>query len=204
MRKLITLSLALALSLSLAACQKKETIPEVGEKNTGKVENIKNQDTNENTIDEEKLDEIEKETEEDDVLNNGSEKEKLNALIDKSDYISLVELSSTADNQMELRILTNFKGNLSNIEFESPKNLSPNKQYLIFYHDEEDGSIVPTNGKASIIEIKDSDDETLAKVQEKYAIHEGDPAEQKGDTEGKTTTRETKDSKKNTKTTNKE
>lgn len=185
MNKLKKLSLVLMLILILTACN-------VGDSDTGgENSKSKNETQNlENLNDTATIEDIEKETEEEDELNNGSEEERLSALMEKSDYISLVELSSTADNQMELRILTNFKGNLSNVEFQYPENLSPSKQYLIFYHDDEEGNITPTNGKNSMIEISGSDDSILQTIQGKYTVYEGDEAENSGKTNQRTTTKE--------------
>lgn len=198
MKRISLIALCLGVALSLVACsQNQDKVVDQSPNSTKTSSQAKN---SENT--KEELDKVEEETEKEDALNNGTEKERLNALLEKSDYISLVELSSTADNQMELRILTNFKGNLSNIEFQEPKNLSPNKQYLIFYHDSEDGAIIPTNGDASMLEVKDSEDPVLARVQAKYAKEEKDSEDKKTDSKNK---KDTKDSKtEDTKTTDKE
>lgn len=188
MKKFSLVILSLGLCLGLAACNKEGDQGPAPANKPPLNEEVKKADTGD-------LEKVEEETKKEDALNSGSEKERLNALLEESDYISLVELSSTADNQMELRILTNFKGNLSNIEFDEPKNLSPNKQYLIFYHDSEDGSIIPTNGDASMIEVENSDDPVLTKVQARYATNEGDPAEDKTK-EKKTTEKKSTEEKK--------
>lgn len=84
-----------------------------------------------------------------------------------SDYISRVKLTQLGDGQTELTILDNYKGSLSNIEFPQPKNLSTNKEYLIFYKDDEDGNIVPTALDA-VVEVATKNDTILDYVERTY------------------------------------
>ena len=84
-----------------------------------------------------------------------------------SDYISRVKLTQLGDGQTELTILDNYKGCLSNIEFPQPKNLSTNKEYLIFYKDDEDGNIVPTALDA-VVEVATKNDTILDYVERTY------------------------------------
>lgn len=157
-KRLRMISILALLSLSLVACSQKAEEPAAaaeGNTATKKTEATTAEKENAATTEE---------TNEEEETETLSLREKMSA----SDYIALVELSTTADNQMELRILNNYKGNLSNIEFEAPEGLSPSKQYVLFYHDGEDGNIEPTTEKDSIVEVSGSDDEILQSLQNTY------------------------------------
>ncbi len=171
----------LGLALSLVACQNNEAnVPkDTANPQAGtKVEDTAKGDTTE----------VEEKTEEEDIFNQGTEKDRLKVLMRESDYISRVEVARTADQQQELRIITNYKGNLSNIEFDIPEGLEENQEYLIFYHDDKDGNIVPTNGKDSFLEIKgDAADEYLSTVEQTYLKIEKDD----GNTKAKKTEKST-------------
>ncbi len=107
-------------------------------------------------------------------LNEGSEdkegvsREDVRKLMTQSDYISRVKLTQLGDGQTELTILDNYKGSLSNIEFTEPKNLSTNKEYLIFYKDDEDGNVVATS-KDAVIEVATKNDTVLDYIEKTYA-----------------------------------
>lgn len=119
--------------------------------------------TNTANADDEKKDEVEEIPTE-----NLKTKEVVQALMRKSDYISKVKMTKQGDAAPELKIMDNFKGNLSSIEFASPEDLELNREYLIFYKDDENGDIVPTNGKQSYIQVADSNDAILEYVEGVY------------------------------------
>lgn len=98
----------------------------------------------------------------------GVSREEVRKLMTQSDYISRVKLTQLGDGQTELTILDNYKGSLSNIEFTEPKNLSTNKEYLIFYKDDADGNIVATS-KDAVIEVASKNDTVLDYIERTYA-----------------------------------
>lgn len=100
--------------------------------------------------------------------NQGVSREEVRKLMTQSDYISRVKLTQLGDGQTELTILDNYKGSLSNIEFTEPKNLSTNKEYLIFYKDDADGNVVATS-KDAVIEVATKNDTVLDYVERTYA-----------------------------------
>lgn len=165
----------LGIALSLVACQNNEAnVPSSSDATSNKPDQKIEETAKEDTSD------VEEKTEEEDIFNQGTEKDRLKVLMRESDYISRVEIAKTADQQQELRIITNYKGNLSNIEFDTPEGLEENQEYLIFYHDDEDGNIVPTNGKDSFLEIKgDASDEYLSTVEQTYLKVEKDDGNKK-------------------------
>ncbi|MBS4872740.1 MAG: hypothetical protein KHZ78_07880 [Peptoniphilus sp. oral taxon 375] len=98
----------------------------------------------------------------------GVSREEVRKLMTQSDYISRVKLTQLGDGQTELTILDNYKGSLSNIEFTEPKNLSTNKEYLIFYKDDVDGNVVATS-KDAVIEVASKNDTVLDYIERTYA-----------------------------------
>ena len=98
----------------------------------------------------------------------GVSREEVRKLMTQSDYISRVKLTQLGDGQTELTILDNYKGSLSNIEFTEPKNLSTNKEYLIFYKDDADGNVVATS-KDAVIEVASKNDIVLDYIERTYA-----------------------------------
>lgn len=98
----------------------------------------------------------------------GVSREEVRKLMTQSDYISRVKLTQLGDGQTELTILDNYKGSLSNIEFTEPKNLSTNKEYLIFYKDDADGNVVATS-KDAVIEVASKNDTVLDYIERTYA-----------------------------------
>ncbi|MDO5301896.1 MAG: hypothetical protein Q4E76_05315 [Tissierellia bacterium] len=180
--KKISLTLALA-ALLLVGCGQGET-PAPGENEGNKApaatetEGEKDKAQGEAPEDEEKPEEENKEEsneeekapeEEESIYVTGTEEEIQRALIRDADYISLVELATSSNGGTELRIVQNFKGSLSNIEFEAPEGLSANNKYMIFYHDGEDGTIEPVDKKHGIYQITGTDDPFFTSVQERYA-----------------------------------
>ena len=98
----------------------------------------------------------------------GVSREEVRKLMTQSDYISRVKLTQLGDGKTELTILDNYKGSLSNIEFTEPKNLSTNKEYLIFYKDDADGNVVATS-KDAVIEVASKNDTVLDYIERTYA-----------------------------------
>lgn len=98
----------------------------------------------------------------------GVSREEVRKLMTQSDYISRVKLTQLGNGQTELTILDNYKGSLSNIEFTEPKNLSTNKEYLIFYKDDVDGNVVATS-KDAVIEVASKNDTVLDYIERTYA-----------------------------------
>lgn len=93
---------------------------------------------------------------------------ELRNLMSESDYIARVKLIQLGDQAQELKILANYKGSLSNIEFDMPKGLSPNTEYLLFYHDDEEGNVVPTTNEMPAIAVAPENDTILDYVRKTY------------------------------------
>lgn len=89
-----------------------------------------------------------------------------------SDYISRVKLIRLGNDQKELKILENYKGSLSNIEFNVPNGLKTDKEYLVFYKDDTDGTLIPTAGNDSFIEVAPTNDTILDYVAKTYGKDE--------------------------------
>ena len=105
----------------------------------------------------------------------GVSREEVRKLMTQSDYISRVKLTQLGDGQTELTILDNYKGSLSNIEFTEPKNLSTNKEYLIFYKDDADGNVVATS-KDAVIEVASKNDTILKEPMPRQTKPKTNPA----------------------------
>lgn len=90
------------------------------------------------------------------------------ALEEASDYISLVELSSDAGGGVSLKFIKNYKGALSTIELKTPKSLTPNQEYIVFYRDTAEGDVRPTHDTYGFYKVDGSDDELLRYFEKKY------------------------------------
>ena len=90
------------------------------------------------------------------------------ALEEASDYISLVELSSDAGGGVSLKFIKNYKGALSTIELKTPKSLTPNQEYIVFYRDTAEGDVRPTHDTYAFYKVDGSDDELLRYFEKKY------------------------------------
>lgn len=95
-------------------------------------------------------------------------KELIDRLIEDSTYISKVRIQNSSANGAEANFLADYVGDLSNIELDLPKTLSPNKEYLVFYRDTQNGTIEPTRSNESFIEIQDENDGNLIYLQNKF------------------------------------
>ena len=150
MKKIFIISMSLLLSLSLSACGKKD---KVDTKTNDK------QVSSETTA---------KKTDEEQVATSNFDKEAVNELIKNSDYISRIRISTSTAEGMSISFLKDYKGDLSQIEVDVPKNLSPNKEYLIFYRDDEKGEISPTTGDGAFIELQGDKDSNLIYIEKQF------------------------------------
>lgn len=150
MKKIFIISMSLLLSLSLSACGKKD---KVDTKTNDK------QVASETTA---------KKTDEEQVATSNFDKETVNELIKNSDYISRIRISTSTAEGMNTSFLKDYKGDLSQIEVDVPKNLSPNKEYLIFYRDDEKGEVSPTTRDGSFIELQGDKDSNLIYIEKQF------------------------------------
>ena len=150
MKKIFIISMSLLLSLSLAACGKKDQAK--AEANEAKVASeVAN-----------------KETDEEQVSTSNFDKEAVNELIKNSDYISRIRISTSTAEGMSTAFLKDYKGDLSQIQVDIPKNLSPNKEYLIFYRDDEKGEVSPTDREGAFIELQGDKDSNLIYIEKQF------------------------------------
>ena len=150
MKKIFIISMSLLLSLSLAACGKKDQAK--AKANEAKVASeVAN-----------------KETDEEQVATSNFDKEAVNELIKNSDYISRIRISTSTAEGMSTAFLKDYKGDLSQIQVDIPKNLSPNKEYLIFYRDDEKGEVSPTDREGSFIELQGDKDSNLIYIEKQF------------------------------------
>lgn len=105
------------------------------------------------------------------VYSSAFDKEKIDELINDSDYISRVRISTTSDEAIESNFLKDYKGDLSLVDITLPKSLSPNKEYLIFYKDSDNGEIMPTDKNESFIEILDENDGNLNYIEKEFGTY---------------------------------
>lgn len=150
MKKIFIISMSLVLSLTLAACGKKD-----------KVDTKTNDTKVESSIDDKK-------TDEDQVATSNFDKEVVDDLIKNSDYISRIRISTSTAEGMSTSFLKDYKGDLSQIEIEVPKNLSPNKEYIVFYKDDEKGQVSPTSRDSSFIELQGDKDSNLIYIEKNF------------------------------------
>lgn len=180
MKKLLP-AIALSLALLLAGCSgtnqntdaneesKENTVNTVSEENADMTDG----ETEDNSTDGEKTEDGDEENEVSDT-DKEITKDELYNMMASSDYIGRVKLTRLGDNDTELKVLENYKGSLSNIEFPVPKGLKTDREYLLFYKDDEEGNITPTNGNRSFIEVAPTNDTVLDYVEEIYDKKEED------------------------------
>ena len=106
--------------------------------------------------------------EENKLFESESSKTRYAALEEASDYISLVELSSDAGGGVSLKFIKNYKGALSTIELKTPKSLTPNQEYIVFYRDTAEGDVRPTHDTYAFYKVDGSDDDLLRYFEKKY------------------------------------
>lgn len=93
-------------------------------------------------------------------------------LCEDSSYISRVKIGEATEGANEISFVVDYKGDLSNIKMTAPKSLTPGKEYLIFYKDDENGKVVPTKAEDSYVEIASTNDSTLSYVENRYKRQE--------------------------------
>ncbi len=149
MKKLSIILISLLFVISLSAC---------GKKNSTNV----SKDAQVSSVAKEK----EATTEE--LTTSNFDKESLTELIKNSDYIARVRISTSTAEGMNTAFLKDYKGDLSQIVIELPKTLTPNKEYIVFYKDDENGEISPTERDGSFIEIQGDKDSNLIYIEKVF------------------------------------
>lgn len=183
-------SSVLVLAVALAGCGKGETPPKDDANNAM----LATQSPDETKDDSNYNPEKERLQEEKELFESENKNTRYAALEDASDYISLVELSSDAAGGVSLDFIKNYKGALSTVEIKTPKGLTPNQEYIIFYRDTDDGTILPTHATYGLYRVDGSDDDLLRYMEKNYADREEDEPEVSEDTsakENKSTTKST-------------
>ncbi|MGO1580322.1 MAG: ferlin [Peptoniphilaceae bacterium] len=92
-------------------------------------------------------------------------REVIRNLAKNSDYVSRVRIQMNPNNETKPTFIEDYKGDLSIVEIELPKNLLANREYIIFYSDNNSGKIVPTRADESFIELESENDSTLSFVE---------------------------------------
>lgn len=178
------LPLLLALLIILAGCGKKDKVktatPENPPQGKENVETVEGEETapeengevaegeeGEETAPEENAETPAEGTEESagEVL---TPKEKLEAMIAQSNYISRIRVNQESDGKLTPIFLQDFKGDLSAIEYELPTTLQANQEYLVFLKDGEDGSLQLVDGESSYMPIGQESDTNLKMVEERF------------------------------------
>lgn len=149
MKKLSIILISLLLVISLSAC---------GKKNSTNV----SKDTQVSSVAKEK------ETTPEELTTSNFDKEALTELIKNSDYIARVRISTSTAEGMNTAFLKDYKGDLSQIVIELPKTLTPNKEYIVFYKDDENGEVSPTERDGSFIEIQGDKDSNLIYIEKVF------------------------------------
>lgn len=178
------LAVLLLLPLILVGCKKNKTT-ELPVKNETKTS--QNQKTNEKTSQNQKNGTDKEENTsltEEDPLNEDKEgstleptqksynRDFLKNLCDDSSYISRVRINQESGQGYAANFVVDYKGDLSQVELDIPKNLTSGREYIIFYKDDDNGKIVPTRSEDSFIEIVSSDDKALSYVENRYKRQE--------------------------------
>lgn len=168
------LPLLLALLIILAGCGKKDKVktatpenPTQGEENVEVVEGEEKAPEG-NVEGEEKAPEENAETPSENTEEILTPKEKLEAMIAQSNYISRIRVNQESDGKLTPIFLQDFKGDLSAIEYELPTTLTPNQEYLVFLKDGEDGSLQLVDGESSYMPIGQESDTNLKMVEERF------------------------------------
>lgn len=162
MRKKIVFLLILCAFLS-TACSKKNAKKTDVKDSKAKIE----QSSTANTTD------VPDETKDSMVTTTAFDKEKIDNLIKDSDYISKVRISTTSDEGVSPNFLKDYKGDLSIVDIKLPKSLAPNKEYIVFYKDYDNGDIEPTDKAESFVEIQDENDGNLNYVEKIFGTYSG-------------------------------
>lgn len=150
MKKIFIVLISLSLALSLVGCGKKSAKSE--KSNNAKISSAA----------------VEKEADEEEITTSNFDKEAVNELIKNSDYISRIRVSTSTAEGMNTSFLKDYKGDLSQIEISFPKTLSPNKEYIVFYKDDEKGEVSPTERDGSFIELQGEKDSNLIYIEKQF------------------------------------
>lgn len=113
---------------------------------------------------EEDVDSEEESTEQD----NGdvAPEDQLKALVDESDYVSIVRMSQTGSTGREVNVKEDLKGSLKSIVIPEIPNIQPNEDYLIFLMDSANGEIALTHTENGLVLLENENDERLNYVRE--------------------------------------
>lgn len=149
MKKLSIILISLLLVISLSSCGKKNSTNVSKEAQVSSVAKEKEATTEELTT-------------------SNFDKEALTELIKNSDYIARVRISTSTAEGMNTSFLKDYKGDLSQIVIELPKTLTPNKEYIVFYKDDENGEVSPTERDGSFIEIQGDKDSNLIYIEKVF------------------------------------
>lgn len=167
--KWFKLAPVLALAVALMGCGKSEgDVSTNGNADSTMMAAQKNKDKAENNNEGEYDPVGDLAREETKLFESENSKTRYAALEGASDYISLVELSSDAGGGVSLKFIKNYKGALSTIELKTPKSLTPNQEYIVFYRDTAEGDVRPTHDTYGFYKVDGSDDELLRYFEKKY------------------------------------
>lgn len=150
MKKLLIVLISLTIGLSLVGCGKKN--PKAEKNNDAKISSVA----------------VEKEAEEEDLATSNFDKEAVNELIKNSDYISRIRVSTSTAEGMSVSFIKDYKGDLSQVEVKLPKTLTPNMEYLVFYRDDENGEVSPTERDGAFIELQGDKDSNLIYIEKQF------------------------------------
>lgn len=150
MKKLLIVLISFTLALSLAGCGKKSAKAE--KTNDAKISSVA----------------VEKEVSEEEITTSNFDKEAVNELIKNSDYISRVRISTSTAEGMNTSFLKDYKGDLSQIEVSLPKTLTPNKEYIVFFKDDDNGEVSPTERDGAFIELQGDKDSNLIYIEKQF------------------------------------
>lgn len=167
--KWFKLAPVLALAVALIGCGKNEgDVSTNGDADSTMMAAQKNKDKADNNNEGEYDPVGDLAREENKLFESENSKTRYAALEEASDYISLVELSSDAGGGVSLKFIKNYKGALSTIELKTPKSLTPNQEYIVFYRDTAEGDVRPTHDTYAFYKVDGSDDELLRYFEKKY------------------------------------
>lgn len=143
--------------------QQTEQVTEETTENTEVTEEVTDEENSEETLEEEsKIDETE-DTDDTEDLSELSDTERLDILIEESDYISHIKMSQTGSTGREVNVIEDYKGSLNSIVMPEIEGIEPNVDYLIFLRDYENGEILLTNDNG-LIELTNDNEDTLQYV----------------------------------------
>ena len=69
---------------------------------------------------------------------------------------------------MNTSFLKDYKGDLSQIEVSLPKTLTPNKEYIVFFKDDDKGEVSPTERDGAFIELQGDKDSNLIYIEKQF------------------------------------